>query len=72
MSCGSSARSWSSWVAICSDSALSAPVFHRMYSSRCQPVNAGSSTEAKSSTRESTAPSTSETRPAIGSMVSQW
>ena len=40
------------------------------YSSRCQPVKAGSSTPAKSSTRESTLPSISSTRPAIGSMRS--
>ena len=36
----------------------------------CHPVHFGSVTEAKSSTRESTAPSISGTRPAIGSIIS--
>ena len=44
---------------------------HRWYSSRCQPVNWGSVTPSKSSTRASTAPSISSTRPAIGSIRSQ-
>jgi hypothetical protein len=45
--------------------------FHRWYSSRCQPVNSGSETPSKSSTRASTLPSISSTRPAMGSMRSQ-
>ena len=47
------------------------PSFHRWYSSRCQPVNCGSAGPSKSSTRASTLPSISSTRPAMGSMRSQ-
>ncbi len=62
-------RSASSWSA---NGAAPSVVLrlHRMYSMRCQPVNAGSSTPSKSSTRASTAPSISSTRPAIGSIRS--
>ena len=38
---------------------------------RCQPVNSGSSSPSKSSTRASTLPSISSTSPATGSMASQ-
>jgi len=41
------------------------------YSSRCQPVNIGSSGPAKSSTRASSFPSSSRTSPATGSIRSQ-
>ena len=62
--------SWSSWSAN-RLVPLVEPFSHRWYSSRCQPVNSGSVTPSKSSTRASTLPSISSTRPAIGSMRSQ-